>query len=68
MEIDKNKLQKLIKDYFNGTVPPAVQNAVDSASGEDIRKAEKIIEDRAKLNALLKSEKAQDFLKGLNGK
>ena len=39
MEIDKAKLQKLIKEYFNGKVPAAVQNAVNSASAEDIKKA-----------------------------
>lgn len=68
MEIDKAKLQKIIKDYFNGKVPAAVQNAVNSASAEDIKKAEKIMGDKAKLNAVLQSEKAQEYLKGLNGK
>ena len=68
MEIDKAKLQKLIKEYFNGNVPAAVQNAVNSASAEDIKKAEKIMGDKAKLNAVLNSEKAQEYLKGLNGK
>ena len=45
-----------------------MQNAVNSASAEDIKKAEKIMGDKAKLNAVLQSEKAQEYLKGLNGK
>ena len=68
MEIDKNKLQQLIKEYFNGNVPAAVQNAVNAASDRDIKKAEKIMVDKSKLDAVLKSEKAQEYLKGLNGK